>query len=162
MIPNSLSNVLALFIPPVYGSPATNRVARSPHNSLKTQKVVEVRVRREMEARIRKCDALLEKSPVVIEHDAAKLLERRRAELDGAVRECRWERIIKMCSLKNSPALDTIGKHLGFKNEKAYEQHVLKRLRADKDLRNTVRGFLGDLYEKLMSDGASEEGGSGA
>ncbi len=37
MIPNSLSNVLALFIPPVYGSPATNRVARSPHNSLKTR-----------------------------------------------------------------------------------------------------------------------------
>ncbi len=36
LTPNSLSNVLALFIPPVYGRSAASLPAPCPHNSLKT------------------------------------------------------------------------------------------------------------------------------
>jgi len=127
--------------------------AVSEHTERLSRRVVERRVRREMVAQIPSGEALLEGTTLVIANDARALLGRRKRELDEAVSSGAWERIIEMCSVRESPALDAIARALGFGGAKDYERAVLKLLMDDASLLETVRAVFGVLYEQLTSDG---------
>ncbi|MCY4261996.1 MAG: hypothetical protein OXC97_01550, partial [Candidatus Dadabacteria bacterium] len=93
---------------------------------------------------------LLKGVSINIQNESAKILEERKNELDTAVKENKWLKIIEKAPIHSSPAPKDISTALKFRTVKDYQKAVRALLSEDTDSVTLVRGLFGDLANQIL------------
>ena len=90
-------------------------------------------------------------SPVMLEIDTAKLVAEEEKRLQDAISNSNLEEIVSRYPLRETPALDTIVRALGFQSRTDYHNAVLKLLIDELEARNFVLSLFGNLESDLRN-----------
>lgn len=94
-------------------------------------------------------DELLEGDNITLQNDASSILNQRKQELDIAVSSGDWETILTKCPVRESNALASISKKLGFPNRQEYQKAVRHLLATDESALAATRRLFDNLHEQL-------------
>ena len=119
------------------------------HTERLSRSVAKKSIRKLIVEQIPNDDELLNGANISIQNDAATIMRRRKAELDAAVADGDWERILRSCSVRESGALAKIAAALGFRTITDYEKAVRHLLLRDDSALAFVRSLFKDLETKL-------------
>ena len=93
--------------------------------------------------------------PIHFSLDAPTILEQERNSLREAIKNGSLDTIIRNYPIRVTTALGRIATCLGFDNPKEYEKAVLQLLKDDEEILEYVRGMLGGLSDRILSNGPS-------
>ena len=99
--------------------------------------------------RIPNDDDLLAGDDLRIDNHAGMIRAARKRELDAAVDRNDWVAILRLCPVRDSPALDRIPTALRFARRADYLAAVRHLLGEDADALNDVRALFGDLPAEI-------------
>lgn len=142
----------------ILGDDALNRFNQVPeawvneikdHTERLSEKAVKKYVRKSIMEQIPNDDDLLKGKSVSLKNDVNSILTQRKRELDLAVESRDWEAILTKCPVRESNALHTIAKTLGFQDKFDYETAVRELLRKDNNSLDFVKGLFCDLTSRL-------------
>lgn len=119
------------------------------HTERLSENAVKKIVRKSIMEQIPNDDDLLKCESVTLMNDANSILTQRKRELDLAVDSRDWEAILMKCPVRESNALHTIAKTLGFQNKFDYEKAVRELLIRDNKSLDFVKGLFSDLFSQL-------------
>ena len=94
-------------------------------------------------------DLLHAKGPIIIENKSEVVYAMYQRRLETAVEEGDWARILTICPVRESDALEKIARQLRFRNRQDYERTVRHLLTSDGDARNEVGALFGDLWAEM-------------
>lgn len=89
------------------------------------------------------------KAPVSISVDTAAIVAEKAQAFNDALTNKDWEAIVTSSPIRESQALNSLVKKLGFQNLSDYEKSVRKLLLDDAEALKFVRNLFSDLYDKL-------------
>lgn len=96
-------------------------------------------------------DQIISGCEIVITNDGQSIHTAHKNKLDEAVSSGDWDAILKLCSVRETDALESISKELKFRTRDDYLGAVRKLLSQDEKTLEFVRGLFGDLQSKLLS-----------
>jgi ABC-type cobalamin/Fe3+-siderophores transport system ATPase subunit len=120
-----------------------------PHLERLAARAVEKSIRSSFFSYLPSLQTIQAKVPVVVNVDTKSIVDAEVSSLISASETGNWTRILTRCPIRETPALDTIAKNIGFRNRHQYEAAVLKMLRDDADLLAHIRSFFGALTAEL-------------
>jgi hypothetical protein len=131
----------------------------APHIQRLSERVAEKRVREEFFAHIPNKGQISAAAPVNISIDVPKIVGEERSRLQAALDAGDLTTIVSRYPVRETPALDTIARELGFQNRNQYEGAVRKLLMDEPDALAFVRSLFGTLAADIAA-GSSNAGAS--
>ncbi len=128
---------------------AAGVLAIAEHTPRLSRKAAKKSIRKLIVEQLPNDDELLNVGNITLQNDANSMLQRRKQELDAAVSNDDWESILTKCPVRESNALDTISKTLGFPNREKYQKAVRQLLATDESALAATRRLFEDLCERL-------------
>ena len=119
----------------------TERLSKNVTKKVNRQRIME---------QIPNDDDLLKGDPVNIQNESAKILEERKNELDTAVNEKKWLKIIEKTPIRSSQAPNNISTALKFRTDEDYQKAVRTLLSEDTNAVTFVRDLFGDLANQIL------------
>ena len=123
--------------------------ATREHTGRLSEKAAKKAIRKAIVEQIPNDDDLLSGDDIRIKNHAKTILTARKQQLDAAVNEFDWEKILKLCAVRESNALDQISAALRFPTRKDYLAAVRHLLAEDSDTLSRVRALFGDLAAEI-------------
>lgn len=123
--------------------------AVQPHLARLAVRAVERWVRKQLFSALPNSASISSGTSVEVHIETAPLLAQEVEELNTAAQNRDWTRILRTCSIKDSPAPNAIAIAVGFKNSGTYEGAVLQMLRDDPISLALVRSFFSPLTGEL-------------
>ena len=125
--------------------------AVKPHLPRLAARAVEKSIRHLILSKLPTLRDVEQKEPVNITVDVAALVDAETVQLAAAVDESNWVKILTRCPIRETPALDSIARTIGFRDRQQYEHAVVRLLMEDADAVLTVRALFGGLAEQLLA-----------
>ena len=120
------------------------------HTGRLSEKAAKKAIRKAIVEQIPNDDDLLSGDDIRIENHAKTILTARKQQLDAAVGENDWKEILKLCSVRESNALEQISAALRFAKREDYFAAVRHLLAEDADTLGRVRELFGDLAAEIL------------
>ena len=133
----------------VSAATAAGVAAVRDHTGRLSDKAAKKAVRRAVLERIPNDDDLLAGDDLRIDNHAGTIRAARKRELDAAVGQNDWVAILRLCPVRESPALDQISTALRFARRADYLAAVQHLLGKDANALNDVRALFGDLPAEI-------------
>ena len=148
------SSVLGADVDALISAATTAGVAAvRDHTERLSDKAAKKAVRRAVLERIPNDDELLAGDDLQIENHAETIRAAKKRELDAAVGQIDWEAILRLCPVRESPALDHMSTALKFARRADYLAAVRHLLGEDADALGDVRALFGDLHAEILGLG---------
>lgn len=123
----------------------------SEHTERLSRKFAKKKVRRMITEQIPNDDVLVGGIDLTLKNNATSVLKVRKKELENALDNKDWEKILTMCAAKESNALANISRVLKFPKVHDYEQAVRQLLAKNDGMLEFVRKLFDDLFDQLHS-----------
>lgn len=107
-------------------------------------------VRKRIMEQIPNDDLLLDGQDIVVSNDSIEILTTHSRAMDDAVSSKDWETVLTLCPVRESPALDTISRCLGFIRRRDYQRAVRHMLTEDQETLGFVRSLFGELTPQIL------------
>ena len=120
------------------------------HTYRLSQKAAKKALRKSVMEQIPNNDDLLAGQNIQIVNYSTATHAARKEELDSAVVDGNWKAILTACPVRESDALESISKVLGFRKRQDYQKAVRHLLAEDADTLNFVRDLFGDLTTQIL------------
>jgi ABC-type cobalamin/Fe3+-siderophores transport system ATPase subunit len=133
--------------------------AVTPHVQRLSERIAEKLVREEFFSHIPNKDQISAAAPVNISIDVPKIVGEERTRLQEAIEAGDLTIIVSRYPVRETPALDTIARKLGFQDRDQYEGAVRKLLMDEPEVLTFVRSLFGTLAADIAA-GASKPGTS--
>ena len=115
------------------------------HTNHLSKNVAKRAVRRSIYEQIPNDNKLLEGHNIQIQNNSSKIHAKKQKDLDTAVSNGNWEKILKICPIRESSSLDNISKELKFRNKGLYIRAVRQLLIEDLDALKFIQSLFGNL-----------------
>ena len=126
--------------------------AVAPHTERLTKNVSKKIVRKLIIDQIPNDDVLLSGHKLNIVNNSKNIRQRKKDEVNAALDNENWEKFLKECPIRETPARNQIARALGFQKIDDYELSVRRLLATNNDALSFVRGLFDDLYEQISFD----------
>ena len=123
--------------------------AVAPYTERLTKNVSKKIVRKLIIDQIPNDDVLLSGYKLDIVNNSKNIHQRKKDEVNTALDNENWEKFLKECPIRETPARNQIARALGFQKIDDYELSVRRLLVSNDDALNFVRGLFDDLYEQI-------------
>ena len=154
-----LIEIVALHQAPVLGADGTQLASAAMaagveairgHTDRLSRNATKRALRQSLIEQIPNDNELLAGHDIALTNNAAALHAARVAELEAAVADVNWERILTACPVRESNALSRISTTLGFRQRHDYQRAVRHLLARDGDALRFVRAMFGDLATRIL------------
>ena len=119
------------------------------HTERLSEKAAKKAIRKAIFEQMPNDDELLLGDDLCIENHAKDILAKRKYALDAAVENRDWEKVLRLCSVRESNALDQISSTLRFANRADYLAAVRHLLAEDSEALDAVRALFEDLAHEI-------------
>lgn len=123
--------------------------AVAPYTERLTKNVSKKIVRKLIIDQIPNDDVLLLGHKLNIANNSKDIHQRKKDEVNAALCDENWEKFLKECPIRETPARNQIARALGFQKIDDYELSVRRLLATNDDALTFVRGLFDDLYEQI-------------
>ena len=120
-----------------------------PHTERLTKNVSKKIVRKLIIDQIPNDDVLLSGHNLDIVNNSKDIHQRKKDEVNAALDNENWEKFLKKCPIRETPARNQIARALGFQKIDDYELSVRRLLATNDDALTFIRGLFDGLYEQI-------------